>query len=129
METNGFITYKGSALKMKIRTKIENSVLIVKVAGKFNIEEVARFEDSIAVDFTKGITAVAVDFTEVEYIDSSALGSLIKLMNKAKNIGVDFILYNMSQPIMSIFRLAYLDKFFTITTDVELAKRFPGISF
>jgi anti-sigma B factor antagonist len=129
MKTNEYITYKGSALKMKIRTKIENSVLVVKVAGKFNIEEVARFEDSIAVDLAKGIVAVAVDFTDVEYIDSSALGSLIKLMNKAKNISIDFILYDMSQPIMSIFRLAYLDKFFTIATNADLVKRFPGISF
>jgi len=114
---------------MKIKTKNENSILVVSISGKFNIEEVVKFEEAVTIDNAKGLTAIAIDFSEVEYIDSSALGSLIKLMNKAKNINIEFILYNMSQPIMSIFRLAYLDKFFTITTTDALSTKYPGIAF
>ncbi|HEY1406474.1 MAG TPA: STAS domain-containing protein [Spirochaetota bacterium] len=114
---------------MKIRTKNESAILLVMISGKFNIEEVVKFEEAISFDSSKGISAIAIDFTEVEYIDSSALGSLIKLMNKAKNVNIEFILYNMSQPIMSIFRLAYLDKFFSITTTDALEKKYPGVAF
>jgi anti-sigma B factor antagonist len=113
-------------LMMKIQSKITDSVLIITLSGKFNIEEVAKFEEAIAMDLTKKLKAIAVNFTEIEYIDSSALGSLIKLMNKAKNINIDFILFDMTQPILSIFRLAYLDKFFLITTSSELKIKYPG---
>jgi anti-anti-sigma factor len=114
---------------MKIRTKNESTLLVVTISGKFNIEEVVKFEEAVTIDPSKGFSAIAIDFTEVEYIDSSALGSLIKLMNKAKNVNIEFILYNMSQPIMSIFRLAYLDKFFSITTTDALTKKYPGVTF
>jgi len=114
---------------MKIRIKNENTILVVAISGKFNIEEVVKFEEAVTIDQSKGTTAIAINFAEVEYIDSSALGSLIKLMNKAKNVNLEFILYNMSQPIMSIFRLAYLDKFFSITTADALDKKYPGVTF
>ena len=105
---------------MKIQSKIADSVLVISLSGKFNIEEVAKFEEAVSMDLTKKLKAIAINFSEIEYIDSSALGSLIKLMNKAKNINIDFILYDMTQPIFSIFRLAYLDKFFSITTSSDL---------
>ena len=113
---------------MKIKTKNENSILVVSISGKFNIEEVVKFEEAVTIDNAKKMTAIAIDFSEVEYIDSSALGSLIKLMNKAKNIGIDFILFDMTQPILSIFRLAYLDKFFSIMTADDLRTKYPDAS-
>ena len=112
---------------MKISTKVSSNVLVVNIEGKFNIEEVVRFEDSINFDPATKIQAVALSFSAIDYVDSSALGSLIKLMNKAKNLGIEFILFDMTAPILSIFRLAYLDKFFTITTKKDLENRFAGI--
>ena len=113
---------------MKIHSTLEDSVLVITLSGKFNIEEVAKFEEAISVDLAKKLKTIAINFSEVEYIDSSALGSLIKLMNKAKNISIDFILFDMTQPILSIFRLAYLDKFFSIMTADELKIKYPNIS-
>jgi anti-anti-sigma factor len=110
---------------MKIQSNVADSVLVISLSGKFNIEEVAKFEEAISVDLTKKLKAIAINFSEVEYIDSSALGSLIKLMNKAKNINIDFIIYDMTQPILSIFRLAYLDKFFSIMTTDDLRTKYP----
>jgi anti-anti-sigma factor len=118
-------TYK----MMKISVTNENSVLVLGLAGKFNIEEVTKFEETAPIETLKTLKAVAIDFSEVEYIDSSALGSLIKMMNKAKNIGVEFNLYNMPMPILSIFKLAYLDKFFLITTDADLKTKYPKVKF
>ena len=113
---------------MKIQSNVTDSVLVINLSGKFNIEEVAKFEEAISVDLTKKLKAIAINFSEVEYIDSSALGSLIKLMNKAKNISIDFILFDMTQPILSIFRLAYLDKFFSIMTSDDLRVKYPDAS-
>jgi len=110
---------------MRISSKTANSILTVSLSGKFNIEEVSKFEDTVSVDSAKGLRAILIEFSEVEYIDSSALGSLIKIMNKAKNFNIEFVLFNLTQPILSIFKLAYLDKFFVITTDSEVKRKYP----
>ncbi|MGL4368982.1 MAG: STAS domain-containing protein [Spirochaetota bacterium] len=113
---------------MKIQSGIIDSILVITLSGKFNIEEVSKFEESIAIDITKKLRAIVINFAEIEYIDSSALGSLIKLMNKAKNLNIDFVLYDMTPPILSIFRLAYLDKFFTITVSDALKTKYPELA-
>jgi anti-sigma B factor antagonist len=110
---------------MRITAQNTNSVLLVALSGKFNIEEVSKFEESVSVDSDKNLRAVLVDFSEVEYIDSSALGSLIKIMNKAKNFNIDFVLFNLTQPILSIFKLAYLDKFFVISSENDVKHKYP----
>jgi anti-anti-sigma regulatory factor len=43
----------------------------------------------------------------------------------AKNAGAEFILFDINQAILNIFRLAYLDKFFTILTRKDLVERYP----
>lgn len=126
-ESNSFDETAGAMVK--INAHIEESFLIVKLSGKFNIEAVPKFEEIVAPKLPQTLKAIAINFSAVEYIDSSALGSLVKLMNRVKNNGTEFLLYDMSPPIVSIFRLAYLDKFFTITMSGPLKAQYPGIKF
>jgi anti-sigma B factor antagonist len=114
---------------MEINTKKKDGVVDIKLKRKFNIEEVERFEKELSHYLNETTQTITIDFGKLDYIDSSALGSLIKSMNTAKNMGIEFILYEMSPSIYNIFHLAYLDRFFTITKKAELSKKFPSIKF
>ncbi len=113
---------------MEIKSYEKNNIANIKLKKKFNIEEVERFEKEISQYFKDSTDSITINFSDLDYIDSSALGSLIKAMNTAKNYKIDFYLYNMTQNIYHIFQLAHLDKFFTITNKDELKKIFPEIN-
>ncbi|HOT45629.1 MAG TPA: STAS domain-containing protein [Spirochaetota bacterium] len=107
--------------------KPSESTVLVRLSGKFTIEDINQFKEKTGPLAAKPVTAILMSFTDLDYVDSSGIGSLILLMNTAKNQGIDLILYNVQAEIKNVFRISHLDKFFTITTSDELGRRYPGI--
>jgi len=62
---------------------------------------------------------VVVDMSRVSYIDSSGVASLVEAFQKARKAGLGFVLAEVSEAAMRVFRLARLDRVFTIHAAVE----------
>ncbi|TFH38230.1 MAG: anti-sigma factor antagonist [Chrysiogenales bacterium] len=102
-------------------------VAIVRLKGKFTIESVQRFRELTSPLITLPVKAILIDFGMVRYIDSSGIGSLILLMNRANNISIDLVLYDLQVETEMMFGTAHLGNFFRTSTSAELKKTFPGI--
>ncbi len=96
--------------------KINERLYLIGITGRFNIEEVFNFEKVINSVILQNPEAICIDLSGLKYIDSSGIGSLIKAMNITKNKNIELILTDLSTEIMNIFKLAYLDRFFTLST-------------
>jgi anti-anti-sigma factor len=114
---------------MTIHIKEAASFVKVKLDGKFNIEEVVDFEKETDRFINKNYSVIGVDFTHVEYIDSSALGSLIKFLNITKSAKINLYIYNLNINIHNIFKLAFLDKFFNIVDSDYLNSKYSEIKW
>ena len=55
-----------------------------------------------------------VDLSEVTYMDSSGIASLVEAHQKAKAAKVEFSLARVSEDVMKVLALARLDKVFSI---------------
>lgn len=110
---------------MEMKSKnIDQSSVVIKIIGRLNIDEVQGLERELDKHLhVKKI--IAMDLSGVKYVDSSGIGTLIKAMNMAKNAGAEFILFDINPAILNIFKLAYLDKFFTILSRNELVETHP----
>jgi anti-sigma B factor antagonist len=103
-------------------------ITIIHVHGKFTIEDVNFFKEKTGPLVKDPVKTILLNFSDLNYIDSSGIGALILLMNTAKNLNVDLMLFNIPKEIQNIFKIAYLDKFFHITTSQELKKLYPGLA-
>jgi anti-anti-sigma factor len=103
------------------------TVSVLQLEGKFTIEDVNTFKQQTAPLIREPVKYILANFAHLKYIDSSGIGSMILLMNTAKNLNIELIIYNLQNEIMNIFRIAYLDKFFRIASALELKKTFPGV--
>ena len=103
-------------------------ISILHIYGKFTIEDVNFFKEKTSPLMKDPVKTILANFSELNYIDSSGIGALILLMNTAKNLNVELVLYNIPKEIHNVFKIAYLDKFFHITTSLELKKLYPDIS-
>lgn len=95
--------------------------------GRLDIDQAEVFEK----DFLKNLhetkeKTIGINLNNVEYIDSSGLGVLIKVLNEAKNRGIGLTLYGASPKIQNVFQLARLEKFFTFSTKVEFQSKYPS---
>jgi anti-sigma B factor antagonist len=57
---------------------------------------------------------IILNFANVEFLSSAALGKLITFEKKAKRVGADLILSNISPEIYQVFSITNLNKLFQI---------------
>jgi anti-anti-sigma factor len=99
-----------------------DSLTVIKLSGVYDIGEIFRFEKFFSDNIKSDTKVVALDFSSLVFIDSSAISSLIRLKNNSKKRSIDLIIVDMGDEVLNVFRLAYLDKFFTIIPRNELLK-------
>ena len=106
---------------MKIDIKeIKEGFWDIQLSGKFNIEQIQKFEELVTPLISKKTEVVFINLSQTNYIDSSGIGILIKMMNLSKSVPLDLVLYDPSDTIRNILNLAHLDSFFTIKTSADV---------
>ncbi|MFC3627201.1 STAS domain-containing protein [Vogesella amnigena] len=97
---------------------------IVKVEGKTgSIVLVGQFDFNVHKDFrsasqelleNNAISSIDVDFEQVPYLDSSALGMLLLLKERAGAAGKELALVNCRDTVRQVLEIACFTKLFTI---------------
>jgi anti-sigma B factor antagonist len=109
---------------MDIKLEELPNLTIINVKGEFHVGNVAVFEDIWHTQVEKKPKVIAINCKELEYIDSSAIGTLVKFLNNATSKGIKLQFFDLNPSIQNIFKTARLDNFFTITTRENLDKDF-----
>lgn len=101
--------------------------LEVIIRGKLDIDQSENFENSLTEKVNETIqNIVGVNLAKIDYVDSSGLGALIKVLNAAKNNSKSMVLFGANPKIQNVFQLARLEKFFTFMTPVEFKSKYPS---
>jgi anti-sigma B factor antagonist len=109
---------------MEIRLEESSNITIINIKGEFHVGNVAKFEEVWHAQVEKKPKAIAINCHELEYIDSSAIGTLVKFLNNAMSKGIKLQFFDLNPSIQNIFKTARLDNFFTITTREKLDQEF-----
>ena len=70
---------------------------------------------------TEGLRKLLLNFGNVEYLSSAALGKLITLNKKLQQAGGRLILCNIDPQIYEVFEITKLNKLFNIQTEEQAA--------
>ncbi|EMY69880.1 STAS domain-containing protein [Leptospira vanthielii] len=109
---------------MELKLNTTGKIKIIEIAGKFDIESTEEFESIFAKLIEPNPSIVSIDMSRLDYIDSSGIGSLIKSLNSLKNKKGKLILVGMKPMIQNVFKLAKLDMFFEIMTDIDFQTKY-----
>ncbi|MBX7058277.1 MAG: STAS domain-containing protein [Leptospirales bacterium] len=101
-------------------------MLLLKLAGKFDIEQSDYFEKTFNQLAAGKPKRVCLDMTDVNFIDSSGIGAMIKALNLVKSGGGEMILFGLKPMILSVFKLAKLDNFFKVLSPEEFRLKYGG---
>jgi len=100
---------------VKCTTQIENSKGVLKLEGRFTFEAGADFKaQSHSLLEQAAVTELQVDFGGITFMESSALGILLLLREKAEAKGARVALLNTSPAVRSILDAVQFGKLFEI---------------
>ena len=105
---------------MKYPESEKNGFMIISLVGEvdLNYSPVAREQ---ILKYLKQKKDVLVDLSQVIYIDSSGIASLVEGFQLARQQKLFFALFGVSRAAMQVLQLARLDKVFPIYPDIDAA--------
>lgn len=97
-------------------------VYVLRLSGQFTGgDESEMFSERIALASTKGSVRIVVDMSEVAYMNSSFIGSLLAAQTSIGRRGGHVVLSGVPEDLMKILRVTRLDNVFTIFADSDSA--------
>jgi anti-sigma B factor antagonist len=102
---------------MKYAVKDVQGTAVIAFVGEVDLEHspVAR---KVLLEWVERGRDVVVDMSQVAYIDSSGIASLVEALQCARRKGTRLSLAAVSPAALRVFQLARLDKVFTIHDSV-----------
>lgn len=105
---------------MKLKTRVENNVLILEIKGKvMGGPDATVFQDTIKSEIADGNKNFIFDLGGVDWMNSSGLGILIGGLTTIKNAGGQLKLANVTDKIKSLFMITKLVTIFDSYETVE----------
>ena len=95
-----------------VRTVGQN--VVVEAAGDIDLKASHEFQQALLAVADGNPKRIVVDLSQVPYMDSSGVASLVKLLSRARKIGASLHLVAMNDRVRSIFEITRLDKVFDI---------------
>jgi anti-anti-sigma factor len=100
---------------MQVQVKQVDHKSLIQLAGRFDFNSHRAFRD--AYEPALGVSEVReyeIDFGQVEYLDSSALGMLLMLKEKAQASAKTVALVNCRGTVKQVLEIANFGKLFTM---------------
>jgi len=105
-------------MSLRIETNLNEieELWTVKVIGEIDIESTKKLKEELNRISESGNYGLSFDCSDLEYIDSTGIGTFIFYFKRIKEKGMDakFEFTNLRPNIYKIFRITGLDKIFTI---------------
>lgn len=101
-------------------TEDQQGFKLVRVRGEVDLSWSQRLRKTI-LDALATTRPVAVDLSQVTYIDSSGIAALVEGFQNARGKGQRFNLVAVSKPVHAVLELARLDRVFPIFASLDEA--------
>lgn len=100
---------------MQINERTDNTTSRLSLGGRFDFHSHRDFRSAYEAVLARAeIREILIDFTQVDYLDSSALGMLLLLREKAEAGGKKVKLTKLSGAVKQVLEIANFGKLFAI---------------
>ena len=98
---------------------------IVAARGELDMATAPRLRDLVIARLTAGDTSIVLDLSEVEFLDSTGLGTLVAILKRARSLDARLALVVTRPRIMKVFELTALTTAFAIHDHLDAALAGP----
>jgi anti-sigma B factor antagonist len=106
---------------MQITERTEAGIPVVSITGDIDLETSPQLRACLKPLSTAKTPALLLDFSGVNYIDSSGLATLIEYFQAVQNYKGRLALASLSPRVKNVFEIVRLEQIFSIHPDVPSA--------
>lgn len=114
---------------MEITLREDANVTTLSLKGRLDLATGSALKEQIKQLFEKEKTAIHLNLGEVEFINSSGLGSLVSIMKEIRLRKGRLTLSNLASYVQEIFEITQLSHIFEIfATEEEALKSYQAVT-
>ncbi|MGE0481030.1 MAG: STAS domain-containing protein [Phycisphaerae bacterium] len=106
-----------------VRTTFESDRAVAYVNGEVHLSNSPRLRSDLLSLIDGGARHLIVDLSQVGYMDSSGVGTLVEIRRRLGQAGGTFALTGLQPRVRNLFEITQLDKFIRIVDTVDEARR------
>lgn len=106
--------------EFNVEVEKKDGAVIIYPMGEINAYHVSDFKTRVLESISKG-EKVIIDFSNVDYVDSAGLGSLVAILKHVKTENKEMKLVSLKPNLKRIFELTKLDMVFDMLDDLNSA--------
>ena len=99
----------------------DKRTVLLTAAGDIDLHRSAGFQQALLEVAGMGPRRIVLDLSQVGYMDSSGVASLVKLLARVRRDKVDLKLSGLTARVRSVFEITRLDTVFDIYPDAQEA--------
>jgi anti-sigma B factor antagonist len=107
--------------EMRVEVTREGDTVVVAPSGEVDLSRSPKLRNALRDAQASRPKRVVIDLSDVEYMDSSGVATLVEAYQVARRNGSKMVLCGLMDRVKSIFEIAKLDSVFTITADRSAA--------
>lgn len=100
----------------------ENGLVILTPKGEIGFQEAPSFKTHIRTAFDKKPKRVIVDLSNVSYMSTPGLATLVEALQISKKTATPLFLSGLTDRVRAIFEIARLQTVFSIVANVDAAR-------
>ena len=98
---------------MMINKNLENTTLIMMIEGRLDTQTAPELEEEIK-NSIEGVTSLILDFTQVNYISSAGLRTVLAAQNWMNSKGGTMVIRGANKNIKNVFKVTGFDSFLNL---------------
>jgi anti-anti-sigma factor len=110
----------GLDIKLTALKQRDNTVL-AEMAGAIDTQTRVAFQEALEEILNKGVRCLILDMSNIRYVNSTGLGSLVKYADSFKNSGGGMALIKVPQKVKIVIEMLGLNAFFDICAELDEA--------
>jgi len=109
---------------MDLQHSMKGTVAVIHLTGQFGYSDEKRLTDLAGQIAEKTPSAIAVDVSRVDYVNSIGIAALFAVMKAADDINSEFVIYGMNQNVMVILEKVFENDFVPLLSEEEFRRKY-----
>lgn len=106
---------------MDISERVEDGIPVIAISGDVDLASSPKLREHLKSKTSEKCSKLLLDFSDVSYIDSSGLATLIEYFQAAQSFGGKLAISNLSPRVRNVFEIVRLEQIFSLHPDVPSA--------
>jgi anti-sigma B factor antagonist len=106
---------------MQITERTEENIPIVSITGDIDLESSPKLREFLKPKAAQKTPKLLLDFSGVNYIDSSGLATLIEYFQAVQGFSGKLALASLSPRVKNVFEIVRLEQIFSLHPDIPSA--------